>query len=333
MTSITTAIHIERAVDEVFDFVTTPGNWPQWHPSSLQVTGATDHSLVVGEQVTEAFRVAWQRGQVVWTVDERKSPTHWVIDGQIIGRNLGGTITYTLSPDGDGTLFQREFVYSTPRPYHVILDKVIGRRRVQYESDLASLRLKSLLEKGKVENSFGASSYYFLDEWFIPAAAIEVWPYIAKGSEYPLWWGMVYDKVELLSNTNESQVGQQGESYGESQGESYGEPYCAPQVGDKAAVSAHGRLPYHIHFTTEITAVEPLRLLALKATGNLNGQGTWRLTPIKGGTRVTFEWIVQADKLLLRMLSPLVKPLLADNHRWTMRQGEAALRSKLQGRQ
>jgi hypothetical protein len=35
------------------------------------VSGAIDHSLKVGEQVTEDFRVAGRRGRARWTVIER----------------------------------------------------------------------------------------------------------------------------------------------------------------------------------------------------------------------------------------------------------------------
>src|SRR5574341_566678 len=66
MTRIYTTTYIRRPVEVVFEFVTKPGNWPQWHPSSLGVAGSTDHSLRVGEQCTETFRVAGRRGEVVW---------------------------------------------------------------------------------------------------------------------------------------------------------------------------------------------------------------------------------------------------------------------------
>jgi hypothetical protein len=76
--------------------VTTPGNWPVWHPSSSGVGGATDHSLEPGEEVTEEFLVAGRRGRVVWTVRERLAPRRWVIDGRVEGG--GGTITFTATP-------------------------------------------------------------------------------------------------------------------------------------------------------------------------------------------------------------------------------------------
>src|SRR5687768_15658043 len=97
MTRIYTTIHIERPVEQVFEFVTTPANWPQWHPSSLGVSAGADHSLQVGERVVEEFLVAGRRGRVIWTVKEREEPRRWVIGGEIVGRNNGGVISYQLS--------------------------------------------------------------------------------------------------------------------------------------------------------------------------------------------------------------------------------------------
>jgi len=72
--------------------VTTAGNWPQWHPSSLDVSGAVDHSGLPGEQVTEQFLVAGRRGSVTWTVRERQAPYRWMINGVIHGRTNGGAV-------------------------------------------------------------------------------------------------------------------------------------------------------------------------------------------------------------------------------------------------
>ncbi len=146
MTYIYTTIQIQTPIERVFDYVTTPGNWPRWHPSSLGVSGATDHSLHPGEQVTEEYRVAGRRGRVVWTVREREAPRRWVIDGQVEGGG-GGTITYALTPLNGGTTFEREFVYTMPNLLLALLDRLVLRRRVEAESAEALRRLKRVLEE------------------------------------------------------------------------------------------------------------------------------------------------------------------------------------------
>lgn len=79
MTRIYTTALINKPVEEVFDFVTSPASWPQWHPSSLGVRGVTGRSMQIGEQCTEDFLVAGRKGSAVWTTREYYKPTRWVM--------------------------------------------------------------------------------------------------------------------------------------------------------------------------------------------------------------------------------------------------------------
>lgn len=151
------------------------------------------------------------------------------------------------------------------------------------------------------------NEYYFLDQWFIPHPIEKVWSCILDAAAYPEWWGEVYDRVAPLNDVPPD------------------------QVGARADVLAHGRLPYHIHFVSEVTRVEPPHKLGLKAEGDLTGTGLWSLTPTGDGTAISFEWVVRADKPMLRLFSPILKPIFAWNHRWTMQKGEAALKRLLNG--
>jgi uncharacterized protein YndB with AHSA1/START domain len=144
-THIVTVASIQRSPKVVFDYVTTPAHWPAWHPSSLAVSGAVDHPLDLGEQVTEEFSVAGRRGRVVWTVAVREAPGKWTIDGKIDGRPAG-TVTYSLTSTASGTRFEREFTYRAPSLWFAILNWSVLRARIQQESDTAVSRLKSLLE-------------------------------------------------------------------------------------------------------------------------------------------------------------------------------------------
>jgi uncharacterized protein YndB with AHSA1/START domain len=145
MTTIVSQASIRRPIAEVFDYVTTPAHWLIWHPSSLGLHGATDHSLQVGEQVTEEFRVAGRKGSVTWKVIARDAPRSWTIAG-IVAAGGKGTITYTLTSTADGTAFRREFDYAMPNWFAALLDRWFIRRRIEAESALAVSRLKQTLE-------------------------------------------------------------------------------------------------------------------------------------------------------------------------------------------
>jgi uncharacterized protein YndB with AHSA1/START domain len=145
MTRICNSIQIRRPIEQVFDFITTPANWPQWHPASVSVGGNADHSLLPGEEVTENISVVGRPGLITWLVRERSAPHRWVIDGT--GKDDSrATITYTLTPHPDGMTFERELVYTMPNALLAVLDWLIIRARMKTDSAEALRRLKRLLE-------------------------------------------------------------------------------------------------------------------------------------------------------------------------------------------
>ncbi|MBV8233476.1 MAG: SRPBCC family protein [Planctomycetaceae bacterium] len=148
MHSVRNVIQIRRPVAQVFAFATTPGNWPRWHPASLSVTGAVDHPLEVGEQVTEEFQYGGRRGTVVWTVRRRESPHVWSIDTEAAD-GTSATITYTLTPGPDGgTTFQRDLVFTA---LNLQVDWALIGPLVEQQSAEALDRLKAVLEAPEVQ--------------------------------------------------------------------------------------------------------------------------------------------------------------------------------------
>ena len=73
MTCIVVSVDIQRPIGVVFDFVTTPANWPAWHPASRAVRGAADYPLLAGEQVTEEFVAAGKQESCVWHVKTHRA--------------------------------------------------------------------------------------------------------------------------------------------------------------------------------------------------------------------------------------------------------------------
>jgi len=144
-TRVANSIVIARQPDAVYAYVTTPANWPKWHPASLRVSGAIDHPLLPGEKVTEDYRVAGRSGQVVWTVAKRDVNREWVIEGEVDGQKAA-VITYSLSPVAEGTRFQREFIYDSPNLLFSMFNRISIRERVEAESTQGVQNLKQQLE-------------------------------------------------------------------------------------------------------------------------------------------------------------------------------------------
>ena len=144
-TRIVSEADIAKPPADVYAYVTTPGHWPEWHPSSLAVRGAVDHSLAVGETVEEDFSVAGRTGRVTWQVAAREPDRYWRIDGTIGGRKAG-TVSYTLKPGAGGTHFVREFEYGSPNLLFELLNRWRIRQQVEEESRTAVQRLKQRLE-------------------------------------------------------------------------------------------------------------------------------------------------------------------------------------------
>ena len=136
-----------------------------------------------------------------------------------------------------------------------------------------------------------------------------VWDVIAYGKLLPEWWKGVYLKAEPL------------------------EAYHTPRLGAKLRGEARGFLPYHLRFLIESIELERPRVVMVRTTGELNG--TWRaeLRPENGGTRVLIDEQVLAEKPILKLLAPLLKPLFAANHRWTTPRGKAGLTAYLRSKQ
>jgi mannose-6-phosphate isomerase-like protein (cupin superfamily)/uncharacterized protein YndB with AHSA1/START domain len=129
--------------------------------------------------------------------------------------------------------------------------------------------------------------YVFVDEWDVAAPREAVFDALADARTYPRWWRPVYIDVEA-----------DGE----------------PALGKVSRQHFKGRLPYHLRTRSTIVRLERPHVVAGDVDGDLRGRGTWTLTETERGTHVRFDWRVHADRRLLRVLSPLLRPAFRWNH-------------------
>jgi uncharacterized protein YndB with AHSA1/START domain len=144
-----------------------------------------------------------------------------------------------------------------------------------------------------------ANHYHFEDHWEVPFPIDDVWQVLARPRQFPTWWRGVYLCVRSLDDIDE------------------------PQVGARVEAVARGWLPYKLRFTIETTALVKPHLIAFKATGDFETDDSrWLLSANGDITRVTLDWNPIVEKPVVKLLSPLLKPIFRWNHNWTMRRGQ-----------
>ena len=143
------------------------------------------------------------------------------------------------------------------------------------------------------------AEYVFVDEWDARAPIEALFEVLADTRTYPEWWAPVYISVECDG---------------------------PPAVGQVSDSVFKGRLPYRLKMRSEIVRYESPREFEIATSGDLTGRGVWTLTPAADGlVHVKFDWRVNADRMLLRMLTPVLRPLFRANHNYAIARAKAGL--------
>jgi hypothetical protein len=144
--------------------------------------------------------------------------------------------------------------------------------------------------------------YRFLTTWALgaPATIEQVFDVLHDAVAYPTWWKGV-EAVERIEPGGEDSIG---------------------------AVDRYvwkSKLPYELEFHSRTVRVERPYLMEGHASGELEGEGRWRLWENPAGVCVTYEWNVGTTAAWMNALAPLAKPVFAWNHDYVMRNGGEGL--------
>jgi hypothetical protein len=154
-----------------------------------------------------------------------------------------------------------------------------------------------------------ASRYHFTTHWRFPDTRIEeVSDILEDYAALPRWWPSVYLDVRVI------------------------EPGGAHALGAKVALFTKGWLPYRLRWTFNVTAVNYPFGSTLVASGDFVGNGVWTMVQQGSLAAAAYDWNIEADKPLLRYLTPVLRPLFAANHRWAMARGEESMALELRRR-
>jgi len=141
--------------------------------------------------------------------------------------------------------------------------------------------------------------------WRLKAKAAAVYAILNDPREFVRWWPEVYLGVEVLREAD------------------------ATGKGRIVRFLTKGKLPYQLRWQAELVSSRPPDRMSIKATGDLDGRGEWRLEQQGEWLEVTFDWTVLVTQPWMVLLSPLLKPIFVWNHRWAMQRGFEGLQREV----
>jgi hypothetical protein len=144
------------------------------------------------------------------------------------------------------------------------------------------------------------NEYHFITHWRIKAPLEQVYNILDEPMDLVRWWPSVYLQVAELEKGNEERIGRVIDLY------------------------TKGWLPYTLRWRFRVSERHN-RGFTLEAFGDFVGRGIWTFEPDGEWTNITYDWKIGAEKPILKMLSPIMKPIFSANHLWAMARGEESL--------
>jgi len=147
--------------------------------------------------------------------------------------------------------------------------------------------------------------YHFTTEWRIEGTCGEVADILGDPVALARWWPSVYLNVDEL------------------------EPPNASGTGRRVRLITKGWLPYTIRWEFVVTQSRYPFGFTIEATGDFVGRGEWTFVQQGPVVVVSYDWRIAAEKPLLKLFTPVLRPVFEANHRWAMAQGETSLTLEL----
>ena len=149
------------------------------------------------------------------------------------------------------------------------------------------------------------NGYEFVTRWRVEGTCGEVADILGDPVGLARWWPAVYLDVHEIDPPN------------------------ADGLGRRVRLLTKGWLPYTLRWEFVVTESRYPYGFAIEASGDFVGRGVWTFVQDDRFVDINYDWRIQAEKPLLKILSPVLRPLFATNHRWAMAQGEASLKLEL----
>jgi len=148
-TMLTNEIFIAATPQQVFDYVSRPDLWHEWHPASTSAE-LPRVPLQVGDAFREIITVKYPlisvKRQTAYTVTISNPVTIWEVQGKSSLFDL--TIHYDFTRVGEGTLFRRTLTYLVHGGL-AYFEPLLVRPKIKSQSAAALANLKRRLERSE----------------------------------------------------------------------------------------------------------------------------------------------------------------------------------------
>lgn len=150
-----------------------------------------------------------------------------------------------------------------------------------------------------------SNDYHFITHWRVQSNVEEISQIIGNAPDLVRWWPSVYLEVQAV------------------------EPGDEQGIGKVVGLYTKGWLPYTLRWQFRVTESRYPHGFSLQAWGDFEGRGIWTFEQDGDWVTISYDWKIRADKPLLRLLSPVLKPVFSANHHWAMAKGEESLKLEL----
>lgn len=149
-----------------------------------------------------------------------------------------------------------------------------------------------------------SNDYHFITHWYVRGTIKEVFDILNDAEGLVRWWPSTYLEVKTLKEGDERGLGKQVELY------------------------IKGWLPYTMRWKFTTTEIQDAGF-TLQAHGDFEGRGIWTFKQKGDWVDITYDWLLSAQKPLLRYFSFLLRPVFTLNHHWVMDRGEESLKLEI----
>lgn len=130
----------------VYDYLTRPACWHEWHAASLGAQAHARESLRAGDRFDENIRTAGFHRQLHWRVLDAVPPKRWEASASMSDGSTAHLL-YEFAAAPGGTQFTRSLSYSVRPRWLRWFSVTLGAVKIRVESRQALKRLQQHFER------------------------------------------------------------------------------------------------------------------------------------------------------------------------------------------